>query len=125
MPLPTRVLSVGASGNDVAAMHDLLSKLGFSIPATDRRATKYGKGTQRAVAQFQAAHGLEATGTIDAATASALVNAVAEVTYAVSGTVSCRTSASVRGLSVRIVDKNVGGDVPFAATTTDARGAYT
>jgi len=26
---------------------------------------------------------------------------------------------------VQVVDKNVGGDVPVAATTADARGAYT
>ena len=45
-------------------------------------------------------------------------------TYFVSGRVSSPNSASVVGLSVLIVDRNVGRDVPLAETTTDIRGHY-
>jgi hypothetical protein len=44
--------------------------------------------------------------------------------YAVRGTVASPDSAAVGGLSVEIVDKNVGGDVPLARGATDERGAY-
>jgi peptidoglycan hydrolase-like protein with peptidoglycan-binding domain len=112
------------SGADVAETQNALQQLGFKIPAANQRASKYGKGTHNAVAQFQAARGLQPTGTIDAVTAAALSAAVAEATYVVTGTVSSPTSASVGGLDVQIVDKNVGGDAQLIATKTDARGAY-
>jgi chitinase len=60
-----------------------------------------------------------------------LVNALAGIfqagtgnTYTVTGTVSSPTSASVVGLQVQIVDKNVGGDVALTSTTTDVLGNY-
>src|SRR6185503_15186472 len=45
-------------------------------------------------------------------------------TYTVEGRVSSPDSASVGGLRVQIVDKNVGPDVLMAETSTDERGDY-
>ena len=47
------------------------------------------------------------------------------VTYVVTGTVSAADSASVAALTIRLVDKNVGGDVVLADAQSDATGAYT
>ena len=124
MNVPTRVLKTGMTGSDVAAMHVGLRQLGFTIPDEEARAMKYGRGTHHAVAQFQALRGLQPTGTIDASTASEIVAAVAEATHVVRGSVLSPVSASVGTLDVRIVDKNVGGDVLLVETITDARGAY-
>ena len=52
-----------------------------------------------------------------------ILQAGAGSTYTVTGTVSSPTSASVVGLQVQIVDKNVGGDVVLTSATTDARWA--
>ena len=67
---------------------------------------------------------MTASGTVDAATASALDMLVRASTFAVSGHVTSTVSAGTGGLSVRLVDKNVGGDIVLAAATTDATGAY-
>jgi Putative peptidoglycan binding domain len=47
-----------------------------------------------------------------------------EVIYTVVGTVSSPDSAGVGGLSVQVVDKNVGPDILLRKTTTDQRGRY-
>ena len=51
------------------------------------------------------------SGTVDTGTASALDLLIRTSTFAVSGLVASAVSAGVGGLSVRLVDKNVGGDV--------------
>ena len=45
--------------------------------------------------------------------------------YVVTGTVSSPASASVGGLELRLVDKNVGGDVALACGQTDVQGQFT
>lgn len=45
--------------------------------------------------------------------------------YVVTGTVTSPTRGGVGSLRVRIVDKNVGQDVPLAEAITDERGRYT
>lgn len=47
------------------------------------------------------------------------------IPYSASGTVWSAASAGVGGLTVELVDKNVGGDVMLGQTTTDVNGAYT
>ncbi len=58
----------------------------------------------------------------DQATTSAISDTI--LTYSVSGTVTSATSAGIGGLTVQIVDKNVGDDVQLATTTTNASGYY-
>jgi hypothetical protein len=125
MPIPSRTLSLGLSGTDVRDTQTALTQLGYNIPAADRQALTFGQATHDAVASFQTAIGLPATGTVDAATATAIAAAVAEATYTAIGTVSSPSSAGVGGLTVTLVDKNVGGDVTLGTTATDARGGYT
>jgi peptidoglycan hydrolase-like protein with peptidoglycan-binding domain len=125
MTVLTRNLSLGIAGPDVADLQKQLTELGLTIPPAEQQTSKYGQGTHDAVAQFQGAHALPATGVIDAATAATVALAVAEATYTATGTVSSPTNPGVGGLNIQLVDKNVGADVALSATTTDALGAYT
>jgi hypothetical protein len=125
MNLQGRNLTQGLAGPDVATLHRELSQLGFVVPPAEAQASQFGAGTLAAVEQLQAARGIPAKGVVDAATADALGAMVGAATFAVSGHVTCPVSAGLNGLSVRLVDKNVGGDVVLASTKTDAAGAYT
>ena len=124
MVLQGRNLTQGVTGADIATLHTQLAELGYAVPAAEVQASQFGAGTLTAVEQVQAAAGLTASGTVDAATASALDVLIQRSTYAVSGHVTSTTSAGMGGLSVRLVDKNVGGDVTLATAITDATGAY-
>jgi peptidoglycan hydrolase-like protein with peptidoglycan-binding domain len=124
MILQGRNLTQGLTGADVAALHAQLTQLGFVVPATEASATQFGAGTLAAVQQAQSAAGIATNGIVDAATAGALDILIRAATYAVSGHVTSAYSAGLDGLSVRLVDKNIGGDVILASTTTDVGGAY-
>ena len=124
MPTFTGNLAVGDTGSDVSDLQNELAQVGLPVPAGELQAANFGTGTAKAVVQFQAARGLPATGIVDAATAAALRGTVAETTYTVTGVVSSPSSVSSGGLNVQLVDKNVGGDVPLAAATTDPGGNY-
>jgi peptidoglycan hydrolase-like protein with peptidoglycan-binding domain len=119
MDLQGRNLSEGLSGADVAELQKELAQLGFGVPAAEQSAASFGAGTLAAVKQFQSAHGIQATGIVDAGTAVALGRAILSSTFTVSGTVTSPTRAGVGGLAVQLVDKNVGGDVAVAAGVTD------
>ena len=118
-------LTQGTTGADVAELHSELTQLGYSVPAAEQQASQFGTGTLAAVEQFQTTQGLAASGTVDAAMAAALTTVIAASTYTVTGTVSSPTTAGVGGLSVQLVDKNVGGDVAIGTAVTNASGNYT
>jgi Putative peptidoglycan binding domain len=124
MILQGRNLTQGLTGADVAALQTELTQLAYTVPPTEQQTSQFGVGTLSAVQAFQAAQNLPVTGTVDTATAAALTNVVATSTYIVTGTVSSPTSASVGVLTVQLVDKNVGGDVNVASTTTGSDGSY-
>jgi Neuraminidase-like domain/Putative peptidoglycan binding domain len=124
MILQGRNLTQGTSGADVAALHAQITLLGFTVPPAEVQANQFGVGTLAAVQQAQAASGIAATGTVDPTTASALDVLLRMATFAVTGNVTSAVSAGLNGLSVRLVDKNVGGDVILASATTGAAGAY-
>jgi hypothetical protein len=124
MVLQGRNLTQGLTGADVATLHTQLTELGYTVPAVEAQASQFGAGTLTAVEQAQAAAGLTANGAVDAATASALDVLIQRSTYAVSGHVTSTTSAGTGGLSVRLVDKKVGGEIVLATATTDTTGAY-
>ena len=108
----------------VAELQARLTQLGYTIPASEQGAATLGQGTKAALEQFQTAHGLPVTGAADAATAAALAAAVASSTYTVTGTVLSPALPGVGGLTVQLVDKNVGGDQVLATTQTASDGGY-
>jgi hypothetical protein len=120
-----RDLQQGLTGGVVCELQATLAQLSYAVPAAEQHANSFGAGTVEAVKQFQIDQGLPSTGKVDAATASALSEVILASTYAVKGTVSSPVSAGVVGLSVQLVDKNVGGDVAITSAQTNAVGTYT
>ncbi|HTT91138.1 MAG TPA: neuraminidase-like domain-containing protein [Acidimicrobiales bacterium] len=59
-----------------------------------------------------------------ASSAAAVVDPVT-VTYVVTGAVSSPTSVAVEGLSLQLVDQNVGGDVVLVSGQTNGQGQFT
>jgi peptidoglycan hydrolase-like protein with peptidoglycan-binding domain len=124
MTLPPRDLNAGSSGDDVRDLQANLVSLGYAVPPAEQQGSSFAAGTEAAVRQFQTTQSLPVTGVVDAATASALRSVIVGSTYGVSGTVSSPVSAGVNGLTVELVDKNVGADVVLASGVTDAGGGY-
>jgi Neuraminidase-like domain/Putative peptidoglycan binding domain/Salmonella virulence plasmid 28.1kDa A protein len=124
MTLAGRNLQQGLTGSDVGELQTQLAQLSYTVPGTEQQASSFGTGTLAAVQQFQTEQGLASNGIVDAATAAALTAAIAANTYVVTGTVSSPVSAAVAGLTVQLVDKNVGGDVTVASSQANSAGAY-
>lgn len=124
MTLQGRNLQQGLTGTDIAALQTALTQLSYAVPATETQASSFGAGTLAAVQQFQTSQGLPSTGVVDANTAAAITTIILAGTYVVSGKVTSPVSAGVAGLSLQLVDKNVGGDVNLATGTTGGGGAY-
>ena len=125
MKFAGRDLKTGVSGDDVRQLHADLDNLGYAIPRPEQQESSFADGTDAAVRQFQTARSLPSTGIVDAATAEALRIAILGSTYTVTGTVTSPVSLGVNGLTVDLVDKNVGGDVALASGITDTGGSYT
>ncbi|QGM47133.1 hypothetical protein H2LOC_016335 [Methylocystis heyeri] len=124
MILQGRNLAQGLSGADVVALHSDLSRLGYAIAPAELQAAQFGPATLAAVKQAQAAGGVAATGTIDPGSVDALNALIRASTFVIRGHVRSAVSAGVSGLTVRLVDKNVGGDVALASAATDGAGGY-
>jgi hypothetical protein len=101
-----------------------LVQLGYAIPAKEQKAVELGTGTRAALEGFQAANVLPQTGDPDAATSVALAAVVAGHTYAVTGTVQSPALPGVGDATVRLVDKNVGGDQVLSTTRSGIGGGY-
>src|SRR5437879_9605485 len=143
-----RELKVDLSGQDVASLQEGLTRIGLPVSPDEQQRSLFGPSTRDAVARFQEQRNLPATGVVDAATAGALEHAVGGIgpgrgvgdgggrpggdgpppggggAFNVSGRVFSPNRAGLAGLQVQIVDKNVGPDVPLAASATDSDGKY-
>ncbi len=111
MRLQGRQLRAGMAGDDIAALHEDLDRLGYVIPQSERGDQIFGVGTAAAVAQFQRAHGLWDTAVVDPHTAGMLDRAIEE--------------ASLPTVSVPVVDGSPAGGraAPPAADREPARPA--
>lgn len=124
MILQGRNLTEGLSGADVGQLQTELTQLGYTIPPSESSAMQFGAGTLMAVEQFQTAQRLPASGIVDATTAQALTNAIAEITYTVTGVVTSPSMPSVGSLVVQLVDQNVGGSTTFGTAQTGSGGSF-
>ena len=124
MILQGRNLTQGLTGADVGALHGELTALGYTIPTAELQANQFGAGTLAALQQAQGAAGVATSGVVDAATDDAIAALVSASTFVVTGRVTSAASAAISGLAVRLVDKNIGGDVVAASGTTGAGGLY-
>ena len=123
-PVDVSATGTAAPGVSVGELQTQLGQLGYAVPASEQQAASLGPGTQAAVEQFQTAHGLAPSGSPDAATAAALAAAIAAATYTVTGMVLSPALPGVSGLTVQLLDKNVGGDQVLASTQTSSDGSY-
>ncbi len=78
MRLRGRELRAGMAGEDVTELHHDLARLGYRLPGQETRDSILGAATARAVEMFQQAHSLPITGVVEARTAQALTQAVAD-----------------------------------------------
>src|SRR5215471_15689441 len=125
MILQGRNLLQDLTGTDVAELQSELGLLGYAVPPAEQAGQSFGQGTHDAVVHVQTDQKMQASGIVDAAVAAALGQAILDNTYTVTGTVSSPVRAGVGGLTVELVEKNVGKDLPpLANATTDAHGAY-
>lgn len=111
-----RSLSSGNSGDDVLGMQRELRELGYYDYEPDG---KFGEATRRAVAQYQRANGLEATGVADSSTLMRLFesDSVSYDEYVVSQCcVRGDSGAKVRGVQRRLNE--------LGYFTGDSTGAY-
>jgi peptidoglycan DL-endopeptidase LytE len=76
--MPDMPLSVGANGDDVAALHDALSQLQIQIPLSEVNRKFFGPATRQAIQPIQQQTGLPVSGIIDQPTASALSTAIGQ-----------------------------------------------
>lgn len=125
MELQGRDLKRDMRGDDVALLQRELMLLGYAVPDVERRDSFFGDVTHQIVQRFQREHGTQVTGVVDAQTAHLINSRVNAETVTVEGRITSPTRASVAGLQVHIVDKNVGADVVLFNTTTDDTGRYT
>jgi murein L,D-transpeptidase YcbB/YkuD len=63
--VPTRILSTGLTGPDVADLQKPLVQLRLTVPAAEQQGSSFRRGTHDAASQFQTAGGLPATGVVD------------------------------------------------------------
>ena len=146
MKLQGRDLSVDLSGEDVHLLHKELASIDLHAPDEEQQEATFGPGTKKLVVAFQKAHKLKQTGIVDDQTAAEINRAVDEVQpnqapenkqdqqpeapaeqrYRVTGVVVSRASASLGGLDVEIVDRNVGmPDTSLSNAVTDDVGRFT
>src|SRR5712664_4123681 len=95
-------LSIGATGNGVAALHSALAKNNVSVPPAEVASKSFGSGTRNAVRRFQGEHGLERTGLVDAETARAINVALHtnSTSYSVSGVVTLPDGTRANGMTM-------------------------
>jgi hypothetical protein len=118
-------MRLNANGHSVRALQAVLAHLGLPVPEEERLSGTFGPGTKDMVMRVQADHQLRSTGEVDDATAAILEQSLLAILYTVRGQVRSASRAGLSGLTVRIVDKNVGADVTLATTTTSGTdGAY-
>ena len=98
MSLP---LSVGTSGEEVRDLHRRLAAVGLRL-TTDL--ARYTTATATAVAQFQSAHGLDATGICDQGTWNTLV----EASYKLGDRAIYRTQPMLRGDDIADLQLRLG-----------------
>ena len=135
---------------EVGNLHQALSVLGFTIAGPEKKNQRFGASTRAAVRQFQVAHKLRNTGTVDQKTARAINEALAEGDlldekpapggvplqnpadeepqpgdfYVVTGRVLQADGPSVMGVEVQALHKNLRSEVLLGKQHTNKRGSY-
>lgn len=127
-------LAINSSDPEVAALHQNLESLGFTIPEGEipRRGTDdphvFGIATMAAVRQVQANAGLLQTGVVDEATQLAIASALggSKSGPSIQGQIRYQSGRPADRITVGLYKRGFGSDASFVAKTeTDAFGFYT
>lgn len=130
MILQGRNLSIGVQGEDVMQLHNELRLLSMEIPDDELLEAFFGKGTHRAIMQFQEIYGLDITGEVDDLTVERINAEVAalqpeRVEFFVSGHVWNADRIPLSGLIVRAYDRNFRReDVLLGEAVTSLEGIF-
>src|SRR5262245_30918068 len=73
--MASQKLTVGDFGDEVALLHDDLTRRGYHVPAGEMKRKFFGPATRAAVAECQRCHQLAVSGYLDEATAAILSTA--------------------------------------------------
>lgn len=114
----------GASGADVAMVQSMLIDLGFSIPAEERDARRYGAFTAMAVADWKAQRRLPEAPGLALEQLQQLTKEARELQRSVHGVVSLEDGAPVPGLTVTAIDRDFRAEQVLGEAKTDAEGRY-
>jgi peptidoglycan hydrolase-like protein with peptidoglycan-binding domain len=111
-------LSVGLFGDDVANLHDVLTRAGIDVPASELARQFFGPGTRQAVQRLQQKQALPVTGEVDAATQAVLGTGRAVVAITPSSQPSSRpASTGVIGGSIPPGNQPPASSSPIASVT--------
>src|SRR5687767_4202716 len=125
MKLQGRNLSLNLRGRDVALLHRELRQLGIEIPEDEVRRFTFGRGTVRAVTEFQRRNGLEANGVVDERTATVINRDVeVETPRTISGIVTDENGNPLSNFTVSAVDKDLRREEPLGQAVTTRDGRY-
>lgn len=131
-------LSMGTSGEDVAALHDALTVIGLQIEVGERDNQLYGASTVAAVIKLQALAGIEQTGAVDENTGVVITVALDRLgirqgdsgftsraaPYVVSGTVTDSDGNPVAQAKVVAFDCELRASKEIGEGVTDQAGVY-
>jgi hypothetical protein len=131
-------LVMGASGEEVAALHDSLAVIGLQIETGERDTQSFGASTVAAVIKLQVLAGVEQTGALDEDTIAVISFALdrlgvkpgeqgftaAAAPYAVSGTVTDANGLPLAKAKVLAFDCDLRASKEIGRGHTDKNGAY-
>lgn len=127
MNLQGRHLTVQMRGEDIKLLQSELARLGHEIPAEEVGRSFFGKGTRKAVLDFQRRHNLQPMGVVDEQTATRINEALKarQRQFVVQGTVYLEEdNAPAKGTLVRAFDKDLRTEELLGEAVSDAQGFY-
>ncbi len=131
-------LAMGASGEEVAALHDALTVIGLQIEVRERDTRSFGTSTVAAVIKLQVLAGIEQTGVVNENTTAVISFAldrlgvspgeegfaVAAAPYALSGTVTDPDGLPLADATILVFDCDLRARKEIGRGCTDKGGAY-
>ncbi|WP_326541471.1 neuraminidase-like domain-containing protein [Pseudorhodoferax sp.] len=131
MPKVVTPLKLHMKRPAVADLQRALAARGFPVGAAEAAAGRFGATTRQAVAAYQARHGLQASGSVDAPTARHLNRALppdqagdGPTAWMVLGQVAQADGTPAAGVTVRAYDQDVANATLLGEAVTDAGGRY-
>ncbi|MBM7494339.1 hypothetical protein JOD64_005561 [Micromonospora luteifusca] len=127
MSLYGKNLRLGARGDDVVELHQLLDSAGHPAPPDEVRGHIFERGTREVVTEFQRRRDIEASGVVDDRTVAALEGRdppPARSRRVVRGQVMYRRGLAISDVHLTALHRGLRDDVPLGSAVTDERGEF-